>query len=118
LATRLSSGHHYMMADGREFFGVETSGKQKVVTQVGARAAHLHTNHCFDPVLRRCERVPRSARLSAHRAGDDAVRAAAAARPAGLWTLLASHEGYPRSLCSHVGDEWRPLGSRRPAARW
>src|SRR4029453_1874939 len=57
LRTPLSSGHHYMIADGREFFGVECSGQLKVLTQVGARAAHLHTNHCFDPVLRARERV-------------------------------------------------------------
>ena len=47
LALPLSSGHYYTIADGRDFFGYETSGRRK-----GPRAAHLHTNHCFDPVLR------------------------------------------------------------------
>ncbi|MFO0637215.1 MAG: C45 family peptidase [Nannocystaceae bacterium] len=57
LAAPLSSGHHYMIADGRAFFGVECSGELKVLTQVGPKAAHLHTNHCFDPVLRGRERL-------------------------------------------------------------
>ncbi|HET6584446.1 MAG TPA: C45 family peptidase, partial [Nannocystaceae bacterium] len=59
LRTPLSSGHHYMIADGNEFFGVECSGQLKVLTQVGGKAAHLHTNHCFDPVLRTRESVAR-----------------------------------------------------------
>lgn len=103
LATRLSSGHHYMMADADDFYGVETSGKLKVVTQIGARAAHLHTNHCFDPVLRRCERVPTVS--TTFRRLEIATTLYVQQRPsdlAGLWTLLSSHDGYPTSLCSHI----------------
>ena len=104
-ATRLSSGHHYMMADGRAFFGVETSGQLKVVTQISAGAAHLHTNHCFDPVLRRRERVPRVS--TTFRRFELASTLYVQQRPhdvAGVWAFLASHEGFPRSLCSHVDD--------------
>ena len=103
--TRLSSGHHYMIADGREFFGVETSGQLKVLTQTGARAAHLHTNHCFDPVLRKHERVPKVS--TTFRRLDLASTAYVQQRPQtpeALWKFLGSHEGYPRSLCSHVDD--------------
>jgi isopenicillin-N N-acyltransferase-like protein len=112
LATRLSSGHHYMMGDGRVFFGVETSGKQKVVTQVGARAAHLHTNHCFDPVLRKCERVP--AVSTTFRRLEIASTLFVQQRPhdlEGIWTLLSSHDGYPKSLCSHI-DEGDPSAAK------
>jgi isopenicillin-N N-acyltransferase-like protein len=94
-----------MMADGRAFFGVETSGKQKVVTQVSARAAHLHTNHCFDPVLRKVEKVPRVS--TTYRRFDLATTLYVQQRPhdpQGVWQFLASHEGYPRSLCSHIDD--------------
>jgi isopenicillin-N N-acyltransferase-like protein len=103
--TRLSSGHHYMMADGRAFFGVETSGQLKVLTQTGARAAHLHTNHCFDPVLRKRERVPRVS--TTFRRLELASTLYVQQRPQTaeqLWAFLGSHEGYPRSLCSHVDD--------------
>ncbi len=114
-ATRLSSGHHYMMADGRTFFGVETSGKQKVVTQVSARAAHLHTNHCFDPVLRKVEKVPKVS--TTYRRFDLATTLYVQQRPRdpqGVWEFLSSHEGYPRSLCSHVVDD---IGGDPSAAR-
>jgi len=103
--TRLSSGHHYMVADGRSFFGVETSGQLKVLTQTGARAAHLHTNHCFDPVLRKHERVPKVS--TTFRRLELASTLYVQQRPQtadDLWGFLGSHEGYPRSLCSHVDD--------------
>lgn len=106
LRTRLSSGHHYMIADGREFFGVETSGQLKVVTQTGARAAHLHTNHCFDPVLRRHEAVPKAS--TTFRRMEIATTLYVQQRPQdarALWTMLSSHDGYPRSVCSHIDDD-------------
>ena len=105
LATRLSSGHHYMIADGREFFGIECSARRKVVTQRGAKASFLHTNHCFDPSLRRVEKVP--AASTTFRRMDLATTLFAQMRPKtleDLWALLGSHEGYPRSICSHVDD--------------
>ena len=105
LATRLSSGHHYMLADGRDFYGVETSGRLKVVTQQGGRAAHLHTNHCFDPVLRRHEAVARTS--TTFRRMDLATTLYVQQRPRtaeALWELLSSHDGYPRSICSHVEE--------------
>lgn len=105
LRTRLSSGHHYMIADGREFYGVETSGKLKVVTQVGARAAHLHTNHCFDPILRQHEAVPKAS--TSFRRMELATTLYVQQRPQdarALWTMLSSHDGFPRSVCSHIDD--------------
>jgi isopenicillin-N N-acyltransferase-like protein len=44
----LGSGHHYTIADEKDFFGVETSGTKKKLTQVGAHQVHFHTNHCLD----------------------------------------------------------------------
>lgn len=44
----LGSGHHYVMADETEVFGIETSGTLKKITQTGADEIHLHTNHCLD----------------------------------------------------------------------
>jgi isopenicillin-N N-acyltransferase-like protein len=102
--TPLSSGHHYVIADGRDFFGVETSGELKVLTQTGARAAHLHTNHCFDPVLRRREAVPRD-NTTFHRL-NFATTIYAQQRPAtaeALWDLFHTHDAGPGSLCMH-GD--------------
>lgn len=105
-AAPLGSGHHYMIADGREFYGVECSGKLAVLTQQGARAAHLHTNHCFDPVLRQRERV--SPRSSTFDRLNMATTLYAQHRPTtveALWDLLGSHDGHPRSICSHLSDD-------------
>lgn len=102
---RLGGGRNFMLADGREFFGLECSAQLQVLTQVGASAAHLHTNHCFDPVLRRRERVPRSS--TTFRRMELATTLYVQQRPRdaeGLWALLGSHDGHPRSLCSHVGE--------------
>ena len=99
----LSSGHYYSIADGRDFFGIETSGQRKVLTQKGPRAAHLHTNHCFDPVLRQHEAVPRGSTSFARL--NMATTLYAQQRPASLdelWALLGSHEGNESSqLCTH-----------------
>ena len=103
--TPLSSGHHYMIADGRDFHGVECSGELKVRTQVGPKAAHLHTNHCFDPILRQREDVSRHS-TTFHRL-NMASTLYVQQRPTSaseLWDLLGSHDGYPRSLCSHADE--------------
>jgi isopenicillin-N N-acyltransferase-like protein len=100
LRTPLSSGHHYVIADGHDYYGVETSGELKVLTQIGPRAAHLHTNHCFDPVLRRREAVPLGS-TSFHRL-NLATTIYAQARPRdedGMWTLLNTRDGTPGTLC-------------------
>ncbi|MBC8074278.1 MAG: hypothetical protein IAG13_38520 [Deltaproteobacteria bacterium] len=118
LQTPFSSGHHYMIADGNDFFGVESSGELKVLTQVGARAAHLHTNHCFDPVLRTRERVPAGSTSFARL--DMASTLYVQQRPRdidGLWALLGSHEGYPRSICSHQHELDRNPSSSKTCGR-
>jgi isopenicillin-N N-acyltransferase-like protein len=47
----LGSGHHYVIGDGDELYGIETSGTKKKVTQQGGDQVHLHTNHCLDEEL-------------------------------------------------------------------
>lgn len=96
----LASGRNYMIADGHHYFGIETSGELKVQTQEGPRAAHLHTNHCFDPVLRQREAVPRSS-TTFHRL-NLATTIYAQQRPRdadALWSLLHTRDGTPGSVC-------------------
>jgi isopenicillin-N N-acyltransferase-like protein len=45
---QLGSGHHYIVADDKEIFGMETSGEKKKLVQSGADQIHLHTNHAID----------------------------------------------------------------------
>ncbi len=105
MGARLSSGHHYMIADNSSFFGIETTGQRKMLTQTGAKAVHMHTNHCFDPVLRQHEKISpvsttfRRLELASTLYAQDHPRT-----PERLWAFLGSHEGYPRSICSHVDD--------------
>ncbi len=105
LSLPLSSGHYYTIADGRDFFGYETSGQLKVLTQTGPRAAHLHTNHCFDPVLRQREAVPRGSTTFGRL--NMATTLYAQQRPSTfdeLWSLLGSHDGRPHSICTHQDE--------------
>ncbi|MCX4245428.1 C45 family autoproteolytic acyltransferase/hydolase [Paraliomyxa miuraensis] len=95
-----SGARYCVMADGHDYYGVEASVQQPVLTQLGPRAAHLHTNHCFDPVLRKRESVPRSS-SSFHRL-NLATTLYAQQRPRdaeGLWSLLHTRDGSPGSLC-------------------
>jgi len=107
LALPRSSGHYYTIADGRDFFGYETSGELAVLTQTGPRAAHLHTNHCFDPVLRQREAVHRGSSSFARL--NMATTLYAQQRPSTLdelWSLLGSHDGASASrLCAHSEDD-------------
>ncbi len=116
--TPLSSGHHYMIADGRDFHGVETSGKIKLRTQRGPRAAHVHTNHCFDPLLRQHESVSKLSTSFARM--NMATTLYAQQRPSTLdevWALLGSHDGHPRSICAHQDEERGDPSASRTCGR-
>lgn len=49
----LGSGHHYSIADLENFYGVETSGLKKKITQQGNNQIHFHTNHCLDEEMKK-----------------------------------------------------------------
>lgn len=118
LRTPLSSGHHYMLADGRSFHGVECSGELKVRTQRGPRASHLHTNHCFDPVLRGREQVSKLSTTFARL--NMATTLYAQQRPASmdeLWALLGSHDAGPSSLCTHQDEVRQDPDASRTCGR-
>jgi len=107
---RLGSGHNYMVADERAVFNVETTGRQQRVTHADAHGWYWHTNHYLHPELQPLEmpRLPTSTtcdrydRLEQH-LGPNALHPRDARS---LWQLLGSHEGFPRSLCTHLtGDD-------------
>jgi len=96
----LASGHHYIIADGEDYYGVETSAELQVLTQLGPKAAHLHTNHCFDPVLRKRERVRQSSTSFARLNLATTIYAQERPRDVqALWTLLHTRDGTKGSLC-------------------
>lgn len=108
IATDLSGGRHYMIADDGHFVGIETAGRVKAVTQTGARATHVHTNHYFDPELLAHERLgPGSA---SHRRLDLATKLVDRYGPTtmkGVWEMLAGSKKRRRGLCV-PGDDARP----------
>lgn len=49
----IGSGRHYVVADDKEAFGMETSGTKKKIIfhQREQSATYFHTNHCVDPEM-------------------------------------------------------------------
>jgi isopenicillin-N N-acyltransferase-like protein len=105
----LGSGHHYLVADPTRVFALETSGARRKVVFAGETPSYVHTNHCLDPEIDACSRVPpgsttfeRYDRLAADleaspvRGVDDA------------YLRLGSHDGYPRSICANLATPERP----------
>ena len=56
-AAPIGSGHHYIVADDQNVFGIETSGTQKREIQEGSEKIHLHTNHALDEKIAQKTRV-------------------------------------------------------------
>ncbi len=57
--TPLTDGRSWMLADGKNFYGLEQLADQCVLTRISPKTGHVHTNHCFDPALRQREGLPR-----------------------------------------------------------
>jgi len=109
----LGSGHHYLVADARRAYGIETSGTRHEVwaeADLGqpGRGFH-HENHCrgtyvsevssISPVSTTLERFAFLERSLSERPIESA---------ADLWSRLGSHEGYPRSVCTHLASPEHP----------
>lgn len=96
-------GRYWVATDGRQFVGAEASVEYVVRTQRGAKAAHLHTNHCFDPVLRRVENIPRRSTTFSRINVASTVYAQQRPRTAeALWSMLNAHDDGPLgALCHH-----------------
>lgn len=100
---------YWVLADERDFLGLESSDALVVLTQKGGKAAHLHTNHCFDPVLRRIETVPRATTTYARLNTASTIYAQQRPKTAdALWTMLHGHEGQLGTLCRHAGEDGAP----------
>lgn len=101
-ALPLSGGRYWVLTDGTTFHGLESSGARHIRTQTGARAAHLHTNHCFDPVLRQTERIPAQTSTFARLNAASTVYAQQRPKTAdAMWAMLHAHDEAGRGLCRH-----------------
>lgn len=108
-AAGLAGGHYFLVADGHDYYGVEHGGQRAILTQLGPRAAHLHTNHLFDPVLRQRERMV--AGSTSHYRLNLATTLYAQQRPRdaeGMWSLLHAQDGSPGSLSIDPSPQAEP----------
>lgn len=108
----MSSGHHYLFGDASRVYGVETSGERKEVVLDAAWSdgpSYLHTNHCLSPAI---ESVSWVSEWSTSRERYAWLEASMAGAPIAsrrdAWERLGSHDGYPRSLCTHLASEEQP----------
>lgn len=108
----MASGHHYLFADAHRVYGVETSGTRKHVVldrRFDQPVTYHHTNHCLSPEIGAVSNVaPTSTSHERFTWLDASLRAAPLAGRRDLWARLGSHDGYPRSLCTHLADAENP----------
>jgi isopenicillin-N N-acyltransferase-like protein len=120
----MGSGHHYLLADREEAVAIETSGLLKEVVfryrpgrprRPGVREERLffHTNHCVGEHVKEVSWVaPTSTTYERYAWLKQSFEASASGSlpesPEALWARLGSHEGYPRSLCTHLATEASP----------
>ena len=110
----LGSGHNYFIADEQNAWNVETTGLKKVVTTHNPDGSYWHTNHYLEPELQKLEAplYPTSTTLERY---DRLCRLMDENRDwsvSEIKKILGSHEGYPRSICSHLKGDGDPSASK------
>jgi isopenicillin-N N-acyltransferase-like protein len=109
----LGSGHHYLVADPRRAYGIETSGR---LVEVWAEAdleqvpsGFHHENHCLGKRVASVSTIaPTSTTLERHAWIEASLRARPIEGMHDLWARLGSHDGYPRSVCTHLANPSAP----------
>lgn len=110
----MSSGHHYLVASEKRGYGVETSGVLKSVVfeaewAKSGPASYVHTNHCVGEEVGRVSSIaPTSTTLERYAWLTKSVAERPVERAMDLFSRLGSHEGYPRSVCTHLASEAAP----------
>ncbi|UJR87116.1 C45 family autoproteolytic acyltransferase/hydolase [Sandaracinus amylolyticus] len=113
LGAPLGSGHHYLVADAQRAFGIETSGRlaevwaELDVSKPGG--AFHHENHCLGTEVAKVSSIASTSTTRERFAFLDAsLREHTIESARDLWSRLGSHEGYPRSVCTHLASERAP----------
>ena len=109
LEAPLGSGHHYLVASAERAFGIETSGRKRKVVFDGTEGSYVHTNHCLDDEVGSVSTVGTE---STTRVRYDWLTREVGERPIedpeDMWRRLGSHDGYPRSVCTHMASPTAP----------
>ncbi len=109
----LGSGHHYLVADREVGLGIETSGRRfeiwRELDMKTVGASFHHENHCLGREVGEVSAIsPVSTTLERFERLERSIAARAIEGRADLWARLGSHEGYPRSVCTHLSSESAP----------
>ena len=109
LTSPLGSGHHYLLAAGDWACGIETSGEHRKVVYDGTALSYVHTNHCVDAEMGAVHTIsPESTTHARFDALTSSLDARSVTDRPYLWRRLGSHDGYPRSLCTHLATPEQP----------
>jgi isopenicillin-N N-acyltransferase like protein len=124
MASPIGSGHHYVVADRRAAFAIETSGVRRKVTWhadapgtgqgAGAitPAQYAHTNHCLDPDIAAVSTVsPTSTTHERYAWLERSMTGKPIADLADVWARLGSTEGWPASVCTNMATPDNPHGT-------
>jgi isopenicillin-N N-acyltransferase-like protein len=110
LRSPVGSGHHYMMADAKDAFAIETSGVLRRELPTGR--SYCHTNHCLDPEVAAVSSIVPT---STTRERMTWLEASLGARPiadlADVWTRMGSQEGWPKSINTNMATPENPHGT-------
>ncbi len=109
----LGSGHHYLVADAHRAFGIETSGRLSETWMeldlTEPRRAFHHENHCLGQKVAAVSSIsPVSTTLERHAWITESLASAPIEGRDDLWRRLGSHDGYPRSVCTHLATASAP----------
>lgn len=117
LASKIGSGHHYLIADPHTAVGIETSGVLRRETYDGAAEHYVHTNHCLNADVAGVSTVPPTSTTHDRLAWlSDSVASAPVAGVADAWERLGSQDNYPRSVCTNMSTPENPHGTATCAA--
>jgi isopenicillin-N N-acyltransferase like protein len=115
MSSPIGSGHHYFVADSRDAYSIETSGRRrKLVWQSDdshvAQHAYCHTNHCLDGDIESRSKLP-AATTTHERLKHVTVGIGGVEDLEGAWRLLGSDEGWPKSICTNMATAENPHGA-------
>ncbi len=109
LSSPIGSGHHYIVADKRHAYAIESSGRRRKLLDVGR--TYCHTNHCLDDEVAALSTVPPTSSTydRQHWLEADLARAPVADLD-DAWRRLGSTDGWPRSICTNMATAEAPHG--------
>ena len=105
---------NYFIADDKRAWNVETTGLRKVVTAKDPDHVYWHTNHYLENELKELEAplYPTSTTLERYDRLCDLMTERDEWSVQDIKEVLGSHEGYPRSICSHLKGDGDPSASK------